>query len=55
MPYGSLGSNGVLMIKTERGKVSRTLVELQSVEGVGFINKTSDFQLEGMTILPMPR
>ena len=40
MPYGSLGSNGVLMIKTERGKVSRTLVELQSVEGVGFINKT---------------
>ncbi len=40
MLYGSLGSNGVLMIKTERGKVSRTLVELQSVEGVGFINKT---------------
>ena len=40
MPYGSLGSNGVLMIKTERGKVSRTLVEFQTVEGVGFINKT---------------
>lgn len=40
MPYGSLGSNGVLMIRTERGKVSRTLVEFQTVEGVGFINKT---------------
>lgn len=40
MPYGSLGSNGVLMIKTERGKVSRTLVEFQTVEGVGFIDKT---------------
>ncbi|MBD9138365.1 MAG: SusC/RagA family TonB-linked outer membrane protein [Alistipes shahii] len=40
MPYGSLGSNGVLLINTERGKVSRTLVEFQTVEGVGFINKT---------------
>ncbi|MBB4037266.1 TonB-linked SusC/RagA family outer membrane protein [Dysgonomonas hofstadii] len=39
MPYGSLGSNGVLMIKTERGKVSRTLVEIQSVEGLSFVGK----------------
>lgn len=40
MPYGSLGSNGVLLIDTERGKVSRTLVEFQTVESLGFIDKT---------------
>lgn len=40
IPYGSLGSNGVLLVTTERGKVSRTLVEFQTVEGVGFINRT---------------
>lgn len=34
MAYGSLGGNGVLMIETQRGKVSRTSVDFKTVEGV---------------------
>lgn len=37
--YGSLGSNGVLMIETEKGLDMETKVEFQTVEGVGFVNK----------------
>ncbi|MBQ7194854.1 MAG: SusC/RagA family TonB-linked outer membrane protein [Bacteroidales bacterium] len=40
LPYGSLGSNGVLVIETQRGKVSRTAVEFRSVEGVGRVAGT---------------
>lgn len=34
--YGSLGSNGVLLIQTRRGRVSQTAVEFTSTEGVAF-------------------
>jgi len=38
--FGSLGSNGVLMIETQRGKVSRTSVEFKTVEGVALAGRT---------------
>lgn len=37
--YGSLGSNGVLMIETEKGLDMETKVEFYSIEGVGFVTK----------------
>lgn len=33
LEYGALGSNGVIYIETQKGKVSRTAVEFQSIEG----------------------
>ncbi len=36
MEYGSLGSNGVLLINTQRGMVSKTNVEFRTVDGVSF-------------------
>jgi len=36
LEYGSLGSNGVLLITTQRGTVSKTKVEFRSVDGVSF-------------------
>lgn len=38
--YGSLGSNGVLKIDTQRGTVSNTSVEFKSVEGVGMVRNS---------------
>ncbi|MGM9790239.1 MAG: SusC/RagA family TonB-linked outer membrane protein [Candidatus Cryptobacteroides sp.] len=37
--YGSLGSNGVLMIQTRRGRVSQTSVEFTSTEGAALNSK----------------
>lgn len=36
MEYGSLGSNGVILINTQRGTVSKTNVEFKTVDGVSF-------------------
>ncbi len=40
LAYGSMGSNGVLMIETEKGIDNQTVVDLYSTEGVTFIDKT---------------
>ena len=45
--YGSLGSNGVLMIQTRRGRVSQTSVEFTSTEGVA-LNSRQMPLLSGM-------
>ena len=37
LSFGSLGGNGVLMIETQRGKVSRTSVDFKTVEGVALV------------------
>ncbi|MBD9179219.1 MAG: hypothetical protein EGP82_08615, partial [Odoribacter splanchnicus] len=37
--FGSLGSNGVLLIETEKATDLETKVQFQTVEGVGFMNK----------------
>ncbi len=37
--YGSLGSNGVLMIETEKATDLETKVMFHTVEGIGFMNK----------------
>ncbi len=40
LAYGSLGSNGVIMVETEKGVDNQILVEFQTVNGVSFIDKT---------------
>ncbi|MBD9179393.1 MAG: SusC/RagA family protein, partial [Odoribacter splanchnicus] len=37
--YGSLGSNGVLMIETERSQATATEVQIHTTEGVGFMKR----------------
>lgn len=37
--YGSLGSNGVLLINTQKASDLETQIEFQTVEGVGFLQK----------------
>lgn len=37
--YGSLGSNGVLLINTQRASDMETKIEFQTVDGVGFMKK----------------
>lgn len=37
--YGSLGSNGVLLINTQKASDLETQIEFQTVEGVGFVRK----------------
>ncbi len=37
--YGSLGSNGVLLINTQRASDMETKIEFQTVDGVGFMEK----------------
>ena len=39
LPYGSLGSNGVLVIETEKGIAGETEVEVKSTQGVAFITR----------------
>ncbi|MCC8174339.1 MAG: TonB-dependent receptor plug domain-containing protein [Odoribacter sp.] len=37
--YGSLGSNGVIMIETERSQATRTEVKAHFTEGIGFMKR----------------
>lgn len=37
--YGSLGSNGVLMIETERSQATATEVQIHTTEGIGFMKR----------------
>lgn len=37
--YGSMGSNGVLLINTQRASDMETKIEFQTVDGVGFMQK----------------
>lgn len=37
--YGSIGSNGVLLIETERSKATETQVRVHSTEGIGIMNR----------------
>lgn len=37
--YGSLGSNGFLLINTQRASDMETKIEFQTVDGVGFMEK----------------
>ena len=39
LPYGSLGSNGVLVINTDEGIANETQVEVRTTQGVGFISR----------------
>lgn len=39
LPYGSLGSNGVLVIETDKGIAGETQVEVKSTQGISFITR----------------
>lgn len=38
-PYGSIGSNGVLMIETERSQATSTQVQIHTTEGIGTMKR----------------
>lgn len=64
--YGSKGANGVVLIKTKRGKEGKTRVSINSYSGIGNVTRTMNmmntqqylamrreaFENDGITVLP---